>query len=234
MKLQDPLSVRVNVNNQKRLDIDNGLKLARKVDNLRETVLEEENRYNLFKEETIKIIQQDINNKIFEKESLQVEIKKLEEQRKSLMIPLDKEWGNVNSSKQSLQTEKDILTSDQKVLNEKIRQVEEDNKNFLSKQKLLDKKIKENQDKLDITNKNLKLSEETLEKSKTESETRLKGCAEKEKQLLDQENILNVYAQTLEIKENKIKEEEQEIINEKIRLADQRGILERAMSRLNI
>ena len=55
---------------------------------------------------------------------------------------------------------------------------------------------------------------------------------QKEKELQEREEAVRVYKETLELKEIEIQAKEKEIINEKIRLEDQRGVLERALKRI--
>lgn len=53
MKLSDPRTIQKNISDQRRMDIDNGILLARKIDKLREDLLVEENKHNLFIKRTV-------------------------------------------------------------------------------------------------------------------------------------------------------------------------------------
>jgi len=100
MKLNNPIQVKTDLNEQKRLDIDLGVKLANRVDNLRQTLSLEEQKMEKFKTENISIIQKEINDKIREKEILDKEINNLKEEKKILLIPLDNEWNDIKKEKE--------------------------------------------------------------------------------------------------------------------------------------
>lgn len=78
--------------NERRTDIDQGLALARKVDSLRETASREETNLNMFRTETFKIVQKEVDDLILRKEGLQYEIGVLERQSMNLNRPFDEEW----------------------------------------------------------------------------------------------------------------------------------------------
>lgn len=95
MKLLD----RNTLNNQKSLErkreIDEGVKLARKLDTLREEVSKEEVKLKKYLAETSHEVQTQINALVEEKSSLEEEIQTLSEERKILVEPLDNAWKEV-------------------------------------------------------------------------------------------------------------------------------------------
>lgn len=234
MKLLDPQSIRSNLNEQTRLDINNGIKLAKKVDSLKEKLLEEENKIELFKTETIKIVQKEIDNKIQEKDLLSREIIELKRKREELLKPLDEEWKQVNLEKQNILNELENIKRLKNQSDLSFKEID----NRLSKLKEEEERI-ENlkisiQNKIEDTNKHFEEAKVTLENAKQKSREIIEPLNQKEKQLNEKEESIRVYKQTLELREIEIQEQEKEIINEHKRLADQRGILERALARANI
>lgn len=102
IRLLDKKSVNVQVAIEKKKQIDSGIKLASKVDAVRETLLEEEERLAKFRSETIARTQVEIDAKIKEKDGILAQIKARKEELLELRKPLDEEWEMVNSGRSEL------------------------------------------------------------------------------------------------------------------------------------
>ncbi len=87
-------------------EIDEGKKLAKRVDVLRETVVEEERNLLAFRDKTVSSIQQEIDAKMGVRDGLLHEVADLEHTRAQLKVPLDAEWVKVRSFKKELDTQK--------------------------------------------------------------------------------------------------------------------------------
>lgn len=105
MKLLSKADVQKKLTDDRKREIDEGAKLARKVDTLRKVSSEEEVNLRKFREETLKSIQSEITSKIGEKEILLNEIqtlsneiscKKEERIRLSQPVDLQEEWKKVS------------------------------------------------------------------------------------------------------------------------------------------
>jgi len=234
MKLNNPIQVRNSLNDQKRIDIDLGIKLANRVDDVRKNLNEEEIKYQKFHKETIKQIQLDIDNKIKEKEILNSEISSLAKEKEKLLEPLDREWEKLKKEKSDLKLEQEDLGKTSQTLLKSIQNNEskyEWNKMEARRIQNLDESTKTLFNKAQKAEIEAKL---ILEQAKETSKGLVEPLKQKEKEIEEREEAVRVYKQTLELKEIEIQEKEKEIINEKIRLADQRGVLERALARANI
>lgn len=88
--------------------IDEGLKLARRVDGLRETVSEEEKALEEFRVTTIKRIYSEIETVAVKRDDLLAEVKDLEKRKAEALKPLDKEWEEVNNAKVTVATELEV------------------------------------------------------------------------------------------------------------------------------
>jgi len=97
-RLLDKRTINTSVANEKKQLIETGLKLARSVDALRETKVEEEGRLDTFRKETIKVVQQEIDQFIAKRESLREEVRKAEEELKVLKLPLNPEWEKIKEA----------------------------------------------------------------------------------------------------------------------------------------
>lgn len=73
---------------ERQKEVEEGLKLARRVDSLREIAAEEEKSLALYREKSISRIQEAINELIESKHSLQGEVEVLERQREEALAPL--------------------------------------------------------------------------------------------------------------------------------------------------
>lgn len=96
MKLLDRKKVNEEVIQQKKVQIDAGLFLAKKVDALREDLQDEQKKHD----DAIEAMKQDeiafTNEFLGKKDSMGKQIIELEEKKKELRIPLDAEWVLVN------------------------------------------------------------------------------------------------------------------------------------------
>lgn len=91
-------------------EIDEGKKLARRIDALRETLLNEESALEKFRCETIKNIQLEIEQFDQKKTELIKEVEELSIKREELLAPLTSEWGLVNKAKADLEKKEVELT----------------------------------------------------------------------------------------------------------------------------
>lgn len=107
MKLLDKKNIDVLKSSEKKFEIDEGLKLARKIDTLREISAKEEVNLSKFRTETLKNIKNEIDVLISEKISLQKNIDVLDKERKLLTVPLDEEWGEIKKEKEEILKERE-------------------------------------------------------------------------------------------------------------------------------
>lgn len=232
MKLNNPIQVRNSLNDQKRIDIDLGIKLANRVDDVRKNLNEEEIKYQKFHDETIKQIQLDIDNKIKEKDILESEISSLAKEKEKLLEPLDREWEKLKKEKSDLKIQSEEIGKSNQILVKSIQSNEskyEWNKMESRRIQNLDEATKTLFNKAEKANIEANL---ILEQAKETSNGMIEPLRQKEKELQEREEAVRVYKETLELKEIEIQAKEKEIINEKIRLEDQRGVLERALKRI--
>lgn len=94
---------------ERRQEIDEGVKLAKKVDALREVSAKEEANLSKFRSESLKQLKNDIEVLTRQKNVLQEELTRLEEDRKSLQKPLDNKWAEFWEKSEKLNSkEKEI------------------------------------------------------------------------------------------------------------------------------
>ncbi len=101
-------------------EIDEGKKLATRVDILRRTVADEERTLDQFRVTTVASIQTEIDGKIKEKDKLDEELAVRREERKALLKPLNAAWDDVNAQKESLAGETEALSQRKSALNAQV------------------------------------------------------------------------------------------------------------------
>lgn len=112
MRLLDKKSVNTDLAHQKKLQIEEGVKLASKVDVLRETVVKEEGNLQRFRGETIQFVQKEIDEKIQERALLEKGNVFLREERIRLSAPIDltEAWEEVKTGKTEILSWKESLS----------------------------------------------------------------------------------------------------------------------------
>lgn len=233
MRLSNPRTVQSNINDQRKADIDNGLKLARKVDDLRETVLKEEQKLENHRNVIIPEVQRQIDLKIEERDELERELVPIRKKREELLKPLDEEWLKVNQTKSDLEKEKtDIENEKQKTLllvkkaeqNLKLSKLEQERS--FEKGKVANQESKEAHDKL--------LEAQKCLSDARNEEKRINSLLDKRKlEIKEEEEVLKATVLSISIREKEIEADKKFIEEEKIRLQDMRGTLERALARTN-
>lgn len=97
-KLLDKKIVNAEVATQKKNLIDSGLKIAKKVDAVRETLQTEEKNLEEFRAQSIKRVQVDIDQHIKVLDDIKLQIKDRREELTQLQLPLNQKWEEVNKA----------------------------------------------------------------------------------------------------------------------------------------
>jgi len=92
---------------EKTREVAEGLKLARKVDTLRELAAQEETNLTKFRTETVKQIHADITKESQKRDALKTEVKELESKRKALCEPLTKETHELEKKRREYEVARD-------------------------------------------------------------------------------------------------------------------------------
>ena len=233
MKLADPRTIQSNINAQRKTDIDQGIALARRVDSLREQIVNEENRVRLFKESTIKIVQSEIDAKIKERDTLLADIKSSQKIHDHLQKLLDKEWGKVEVEKSQLeflQRRRDGLQMEaENSITEvaiQLKEIETEKQRQIETRKQLEMQAEESNNTLLEAQKRLSEAHE--------EERRVSAVIEhKKQQIAETEEVLRSTVNNITTRERELEVEWEDIHREKAKLADQRATLERAIARVN-
>lgn len=109
---------------EKKMEVDAGLELAKRIDVLRETIAKEEKNLIDYKVITIKQVQSEIDSFITERERLEKEVYEARKERDKLLKPLTAEWALVDDIKAQLAEEKQGVWEEKELLDNEKQEIE--------------------------------------------------------------------------------------------------------------
>lgn len=232
MRLQPKIEVHNLVASQRKAQIDEGVRIAQKVDALRETLASLEAQHSKFIEGMEGELNRRTEHLISKVANLERDIADLEENRRILQIPLDDGWKELNQKMAEISQMK--VTLEQKEAKLAQKELTQDQRDKKSKELMVQVKSR---DRASITAhdeaEQAKIDAESIKAEALEKKAFQEKIFESKSHELDErENSLVSYTFTLSKREEQIELREQEIKDEKVRLLDQRQTLERAMARL--
>ena len=231
MKLLPKSIINSELASQKKKQIDEGLLIAKKVDALRQTLASLETQHTNFISSMKSELKAQTQPLIDEIASKKLEIKNLSAKREELLVPLTKEWNEVNSKRKEIDKISDELAKEranlkqkQQVLDERIKKEKETSFKINTIKNEITKKLKETEENKVKTELAYQVSELSKERVFRELEEKKQAILERDAKVAVRERETQLLKESLE-NENKF------IREEKIRLADQRATLERAIAR---
>lgn len=232
MKLLSKSDIATAKAKDKRREIDEGLKIAQRVDSLRETQAMEEAALTKFRKETLIAINQEIVSETRKKNELLKEVSDLEDRKREALKPLDEAWNAVRAKEEELTEYAHQLHQDREILS----QAEKDHEIEVELLKVEKSRVSDERDRSikSLANAEAFREENRLILSQNrnileESKLVLKDAQKKAKL---KEQAIHVAELRLKERERIIQEKEKDIINQNIFLADQRKTLERALNRI--
>lgn len=213
-------------------EIDEGVKLAKRVDSLREVQAQEEAALEKFRVATLSKIHDEIKKVSDEKGQLEQEVSILKREREEALRPITQELRELDLRRQrddslriSLNAEKDDLDLRRVRADERERSIE----------------VRE-RESIVAHAESLRLHKEAIEKHSDakwflDDAQKIREVASREKKEVEEEafdRLLEVSARerSCQIIEANLHDREEEITKEQIRLADMRQTLERAFTRI--
>lgn len=218
--------------NQRKIEIDNGVALARQIDSLRSTFAQERIAHETWKKSSIETLNRQLEGLQDGIDAKKREIVDLDEQRRKLLEPLNKEWENVNAEKENVRELRLELFLDQERHKENVNLLENSQNEIV---KAL-KRAKQNEDK---TEKAL-INVEELEESKQQAYRQSLEYTNNQKlyhqsRQQDIENLAREYEvalKTIEIREQEVKDKESELLERELLLKDRIAMHERNLTRI--
>lgn len=233
MKLLKKSEVLREVNFQKKLQVDEGVHIATRVDTLRKTLAELEIQYSEIASkkqieltEQFKTLESEIREKIYE-------ISTLEDRRIELLKPLDKELEMIKKLQSKQETKEQELSTSFLELKQAQKEIDIKEKKLNKELKSLEEKLQDTEIKSSIANENLKKSEEILRSAQAKETNIDNFIATENTRLLAREALVASKERELTIKESQLETDRKEITNQRLQLEDREATLEREIKRRN-
>lgn len=197
---------------ERKMLIDEGLTLAKRVDELRLMRLQMETNFEVWRKDKSEAIQTEINSLISKKDDLERDIAEKNKIREALLKPLDKEWSRVMEQKEKLDEDKKELFLD------KERHKIETASLSKEREKLSEsiKKAINNEEKTQRALENaLNIEKQANQKAQKASDLLSETSKECEKRIIDLERKDEEYKvalKTIQIREKQVQEKEEELI----------------------
>lgn len=160
MRLPDKKEIEKGKILERQVEIKEGLRLAKKVDDVRLELITEQNNLNKFKTETVKLVQKEIDDLLSKKESLSRENQILEQHNQNLKVPFDEEWESIRKVRLSeldyeyekIQDNRVIIDQEKSYLTEKISEIDKEKEEIQLTHKQADELFSEAKDKEERAN----------------------------------------------------------------------------------
>lgn len=110
---------------EKRVEIDEGLKLARQIDNFRETKASEEVSLEKFRRETVAKIHEEITSEARKRDEIKQEVAIYEQNRAEALKPLTHLWESVKKASESVELRKNSVEAREIALQEHEKELAE-------------------------------------------------------------------------------------------------------------
>lgn len=231
MKLLPKSQVEVAKSREQRQKIDEGVVLAKKIDNLREVALIEEKKLEEFRRKTVKKIHDEITTKSTERDQLEEGNKKLREERKELKKPLDEEWLKLSEAQKALAIREEGITQDERTARECLREAESTSKRSVialtkaeSRERLASETFRE------AGNANTE-AQSILKRARRTEESVDKRKEEVERSLARRDIAASARERDIDIKETRLAREREKLKKEWALLEDRKAMLERTIKR---
>lgn len=232
MKLLSKNEISIAKAKDRNLESQEGLKLAKRVDSLRETVSQEEASLQKFRNKTISQITNEISSEINKRDALKDEVSDLEQRRIAALIPLNKELEMIKQRQQVADDKQAALCIWRDELDDKDTELTEREKQVMFEEKrskdmhirtesllIETDTIRSNAEQQNI------LASETLRKAEQESFVKMKEVSKKEEWVKERERAIGDREIDVEMREA-------QLAQDLIRLRDREEIYTRNFNRL--
>lgn len=219
----------------RKLEVDEGIKLAKKVDTLRELAVLEEESLKKFRGETLGVIQSEIDAKVIERDILREENAILQEERIRLSAPIDltKAWEEVRIDKLNIEAWKsELVGSEVKLIAresdvaEREETLHKKENSIVLKEALIARATTEAQ-------KQFSESEETLSSARAQSAVLIEQATKREQEVSKRETEVTNKETSLVERETQNASHETDLTNRELALKDKYETLAKAQRFIN-
>lgn len=237
MRLLSKNEIVLKKGDERKLEIEEGAKLARKIDVLRETVAKEEANLTKFRDASLRNIRIELDKLAQDKAFLIEEVQSLKAQRHELLAPLDStlatEWERVNKEREFCEK---LITE----LGIRLVQLEEDterNKKTLELLEIEEARIQEKSKQADkgvrIATRDKALAETRTQEAEQHYSKLCQMAEEEQKRVDSQSKLLQIREQDCELKAKSLESRELALKNKEKFINDKYETLQRTINYVN-
>ena len=216
---------------EKNREIQEGLKLAKRVDALREISAQEDKALKDFRKNALAEISAEILQETKKKEEIEKEVKDLEDRKLEALKPLDIEWDRVRVAKEELTRKEATLLNgieghkaEYEEINRRIKEVSDKEAHLATVADIAHDKHSEAEKLLKSAKEQALASKKVSEETEREAKTLVNNAQEKEKYIINREKAVFV-------KEEELRKKEIDLAKQVIAIRDREATLERNIKR---
>lgn len=232
IRLLDKKELAQQRSNERKLEIEEGVKLARKVDALRETVAVEEVKLSKFKTETTSQVKAEIDALIIEKGLIETEVTLLRKERIDLQKPLDAEWEKLRAKEKIVQNLSEIIEGKLDLIDQLEQKLDEREASIKVEEEKIDDAKKTLEKEARDSAKNLERSQNMLKEAFVEKQSIDTFSNNKELDFLRREGGIATRERNLDMRAQSLDKREKSLNDREIRLQDREQTLLRNEKRL--
>lgn len=220
MRLLSKREVDLKKSQDRKREIDEGVKLAKRVDDLRQLAAEEEKNLEDFRVKTVKAFREEMTEKEEQRDFLDTEIDIKTRARNTIALPLDKVLEQLRESNKTLQEQKIELELKESEF-QKYRSMIEEDMHLIENEKgrIAEEKHRTTQFLVQAKN-DLDYAQEVLAKANEKERLISASLSFKEKELIEREEKATQLIAEAEVQTKKIEKYEVELMKRELTLRD--------------
>lgn len=231
MNLLPKKEIDLQKSSERKMEIDQGASLAKKVDALRELAAKEQQNLIRFRNESLGKVQVEIAELLAERDGISRDIESLRSDRTKLSKPLKGEWIEVRKANSQLDSLNEAMAQKSKALELKERELSEANEEISR----IGRQVREKSGQIEKILSDVDLERQNLQRYVSESEGKVlkkhDELTQRTHEMDSREATLASREREVEIAQRHLDMETKDIINQRILLADREGQLERELLR---
>lgn len=231
MQLLDKKKIAIQKSIERETEVKEGMKLAKKVDALREMAANEESKLTKFRMESLKIIKDEINVLVTEKTALEAEITSIKDRRTELQKPLDSSWDDLKRHRLLFDIERENFRQNASALVKRQKEHDQRLYELVMQEERIKEKDTQAAEKLSQTEENRLKTAEILSKMEVNKDDFDKNCLVKNQELLTRQAKIASRERELGLEKDQLTKDRQELTAERVLVEDREQTLEREINR---
>lgn len=232
MRLLSRIEINTQKSREREQEVQEGMKLAKRVDSLREIQAQEEASLTKFRIKTLAKIHEETKEKAARLQEITQEVQKLSLERIELQRPLDKAWKDVATKQNEIiAQEEELKKKEEDIENRDVELASQIHSVAIEARRLGSEKAHVAQVQKE-TKRSLSEAKDVLFEANNIKDRTIRAKERIENELTHREALAAVRERECMIREEQAQRIIEENLEEKRQLADQRATLERALKRL--